>query len=61
MIPAANLAGLPALSLPCGLVNGLPVGISLVGRAFYENQLVQIANMYQAKTDFHKQHPTVEP
>jgi aspartyl-tRNA(Asn)/glutamyl-tRNA(Gln) amidotransferase subunit A len=61
LIPAANLAGLPALSLPCGLVNGLPVAISLVGRAFYENQLVHIGNLYQGKTDWHKRHPAVEP
>jgi aspartyl-tRNA(Asn)/glutamyl-tRNA(Gln) amidotransferase subunit A len=60
MIPAANLAGLPALSLPCGFAGGLPVAISLVGRAFYENQLVQIGNMYQAQTDWHKRRPPVD-
>ncbi|MFM2124399.1 MAG: hypothetical protein RL328_850 [Acidobacteriota bacterium] len=57
MIPAGNLAGLPALSLPCGFANGLPVAISLVGRAFYENQLLQIGNLYQSKTDWHKRRP----
>ena len=57
MIPAGNLAGLPALSLPCGFANGLPVAISLVGRAFYENQLIQIGNLYQSKTDWHKRRP----
>lgn len=60
MIPAANLAGLPALSVPCGFADGLPVAISLVGRPFYENQLVQIGNLYQKQTDWHKQRPSVE-
>lgn len=60
LIPAANLAGLPGLSLPCGFVGGLPVGISLVGRAFYENQLLQIGSMYQGATDWHRRRPVVE-
>lgn len=60
MIPAANLAGLPALSLPCGFAEELPVAISLVGRAFYENQLVQIGNQYQQHTDWHRRRPQVE-
>ena len=53
-------AGLPALSLPCGFADGLPVAISLVGRAFYENQLVQIGNMYQKQTDWHRRRPPVD-
>lgn len=57
LIPAGNLAGLPALSLPCGFANGLPVGLSLVGRPFYENQLVAIGKAYQAQTDWHRRHP----
>jgi aspartyl-tRNA(Asn)/glutamyl-tRNA(Gln) amidotransferase subunit A len=60
MIPAGNLAGLPALSLPCGFADGLPVAISLVGRAFYENQLVQIGNAYQKQTDWHRRRPPVD-
>jgi aspartyl-tRNA(Asn)/glutamyl-tRNA(Gln) amidotransferase subunit A len=60
LIPAANLAGLPALSLPCGFVNGLPVAISLVGRPFYENQLLQIGNLFQGATDWHRQRPRLE-
>jgi aspartyl-tRNA(Asn)/glutamyl-tRNA(Gln) amidotransferase subunit A len=60
MIPAGNLAGLPALSLPCGFADGLPVAISLVGRAFYENMLVQIGNLYQKQTDWHRRRPPVD-
>ena len=57
IIPAGNLVGLPALSLPCGLVGGLPVGISLLGRAFYENQIVGIGNEFQKLTDWHRRRP----
>lgn len=60
LIPAANLVGLPAISLPCGFADGLPVAISLTGRPFYENQLVQIGNLYQKQTDWHKRRPPVE-
>jgi aspartyl-tRNA(Asn)/glutamyl-tRNA(Gln) amidotransferase subunit A len=56
---AGNLAGLPALSLPCGFVNGLPVAIELAGRPFTENTLLAIGLEYQRRTDWHKQRPTV--
>ncbi|MSV33979.1 MAG: amidase [Bryobacterales bacterium] len=59
LIPAANLAGLPAISLPCGLAGGLPVGISLVGRAFFENHLIGVGRAFQAQTDWHKLKPPV--
>jgi aspartyl-tRNA(Asn)/glutamyl-tRNA(Gln) amidotransferase subunit A len=59
LIPAGNLAGLPAISLPCGLANGLPIGISVVGRPFYENQLVAIGKAFQSQTDWHKRRPNI--
>ncbi|MCC7156673.1 MAG: amidase [Bryobacterales bacterium] len=46
-IPAGNLAGLPAIALPCGLAGGLPVSICLVGRPFTENLLLSLANRFQ--------------
>lgn len=49
----ANLAGLPALSAPCGLVDGLPVGLQLVGNYFDESRLLNIAHQYQQATDWH--------
>lgn len=58
-IPAGNLAGLPALSLPCGFAGGLPVGITLMGRAFTENALLAVGNSFQQKTDWHKKRPAV--
>ena len=56
---ATNLAGLPAMSLPCGLVeanNGeLPVGLQLIGNYFDEARLLNVAHQFQQVTDFHKQ------
>jgi aspartyl-tRNA(Asn)/glutamyl-tRNA(Gln) amidotransferase subunit A len=60
LIPAGNLAGLPAISLPCGFANDLPLGISFVSRPFYENQLIQAGKLYQSQTDWHRRAPRVE-
>ncbi len=49
----ANLAGLPAISVPCGLAAGLPVGLHLVGPHFAEERLLNCAHRYQAETDWH--------
>jgi len=59
IIPAGNLAGLPAISLPCGFAGALPVGISLVGRPWFENHLIGVARAFQEKTDWHKKKPPV--
>ena len=53
----ANLAGLPALSIPCGLVAGLPVGLQLIGTHFAEGTLLKAAHAYQRETDWHRQIP----
>ena len=58
LIPAGNLAGLPALSLPCGFADGLPVAIQLVGPAFSENQLLALGKDFQTRTDWHRKRPT---
>jgi aspartyl-tRNA(Asn)/glutamyl-tRNA(Gln) amidotransferase subunit A len=60
IIPCGNLAGLPALSLPCGFAGALPVAISLVGRPFYENQLIAVGRAFQSQTDWHRRRPPVE-
>jgi aspartyl-tRNA(Asn)/glutamyl-tRNA(Gln) amidotransferase subunit A len=57
LIPAGNLAGLPALCLPCGFADGLPVGIQLVGNPFSENTLLAVGKAFQDRTDFHRQRP----
>jgi aspartyl-tRNA(Asn)/glutamyl-tRNA(Gln) amidotransferase subunit A len=57
LIPAGNLAGLPALSLPCGFADGMPIAIQLVGRPFSENTLLSIGKAFQERTDWHKRRP----
>ena len=59
LVQAGNLCGLPAITLPCGSVNGLPIGLQVVGSAFTENRLIAFAREFQRSTDFHKQHPPV--
>lgn len=55
----ANLAGVPAISVPCGLVRGLPVGLQLIGAAFDEAAVLNVAHQYQQATDWHLQRPAV--
>jgi aspartyl-tRNA(Asn)/glutamyl-tRNA(Gln) amidotransferase subunit A len=57
---AANLCGYPAVAIPCGFVNGLPVGLQIVGPAFSENRILAFAQEFQTRTDFHRQHPPIE-
>jgi aspartyl-tRNA(Asn)/glutamyl-tRNA(Gln) amidotransferase subunit A len=54
---AANLAGIPAMSLPCGFVDGLPVGLQLMGNFFDEGRLLNVAHQYQQATDWHTRQP----
>jgi aspartyl-tRNA(Asn)/glutamyl-tRNA(Gln) amidotransferase subunit A len=53
----ANLAGLPGLSLPCGFVEGLPMGLQLIGPHFSEAKLLNAAHRFQQATDWHNQLP----
>jgi len=60
LIPAGNLAGIPALSLPCGFAGGLPVAIQLAGPAFSENVLLAMGQEFQTRTDWHRRRPKVD-
>ena len=53
----ANLAGLPGISIPCGMADGLPVGLQLVGPHFAEATILGCAHQYQQITDWHKACP----
>ena len=53
----ANLAGLPAMSIPCGFVRNLPVGLQLVAPPLEETRLLQVAHRFQRATDWHTRVP----
>jgi aspartyl-tRNA(Asn)/glutamyl-tRNA(Gln) amidotransferase subunit A len=53
----ANLAGLPAVSVPCGFVQGLPVGLQIVGPHFSEARVLNAAHAFQRLTDWHTRIP----
>jgi len=54
----ANLAGLPGLSMPCGSIDGLPMGLQLIGPHFAEARVLNAAHQYQRATDWHLQAPS---
>lgn len=54
---AINLAGLPAMSIPAGFVNNMPVGLQIIGNYFDEARLLNVAHRYQQETEWHKQTP----
>lgn len=54
---AINLAGIPGLSIPAGFLNGLPMGLQLLGNYFSEAKLLNIAHRYQQETNWHTQMP----
>ncbi len=56
---AANLAGLPALSIPVGFSQGLPIGMQLMGKHFSESQLLNAAHAYQLQTRWHLASPDI--
>ena len=54
---AANLAGLPAMSVPAGFADHMPVGLHVIGNYFKEGQLLNVAHQYQQATDWHTRSP----
>lgn len=55
-----NLAGVPAISVPNGFTNGLPLGLQIIGKHFEENTIYRVAHAYEQATDFHKQKPDLQ-
>ena len=57
---SASLAGIPAISLPCGLSRkGLPIGMQILGRPFEEDVVLRAARAYELATDWHKKRPLI--
>jgi aspartyl-tRNA(Asn)/glutamyl-tRNA(Gln) amidotransferase subunit A len=56
-----NLTGLPAISLPCGFHEGLPIGLQIAGRAFDEAVVLRAAQAYESATDWHRRRPPEFP
>jgi len=57
---SSNLAGIPAISIPHGLVNSLPAGLQLIGNFLREDQLLNAAHIFQKNSDFHHLKPDLE-
>jgi aspartyl-tRNA(Asn)/glutamyl-tRNA(Gln) amidotransferase subunit A len=56
-----NLTGMPALSVPCGFADGLPVGLQIMGPAFAEPLVLRVGAAYESATAWAGQRPTLEP
>lgn len=54
-----NLAGIPAISVPCGFSEGLPIGLQIIGKHFDEATLYKVAHAYEQATEFHKRTPAI--
>lgn len=54
-----SLAGMPALSVPCGFADGLPIGLQFIGKAFDESTILRLAHAFEANSDHHKRRPSL--
>ena len=54
---AVNIAGIPALTVPCGFADGLPIGMQVIGPHFGEETILKIGHAYQSQTDWHQKRP----
>jgi len=54
-----NIAGLPAISIPAGFAEGLPIGMQIIGKPFSEETLLKIAHAYEQATEWYKRRAEV--
>jgi aspartyl-tRNA(Asn)/glutamyl-tRNA(Gln) amidotransferase subunit A len=54
-----NLAGIPAISIPCGMADGLPVGLQIIGKPLDEATILRTAHAFEVNTEHHKQRPVL--
>ena len=54
-----NIAGLPAISIPAGFADGLPIGMQIIGKPFSEETILKIAYAYEQATEWHKRRPGI--
>ncbi|GLX66399.1 Asp-tRNA(Asn)/Glu-tRNA(Gln) amidotransferase subunit GatA [Paenibacillus glycanilyticus] len=52
-----SLAGIPAISVPCGTADGMPIGLQIIGKAFDESTVLRAAHAFEQQTEFHKSRP----
>jgi aspartyl-tRNA(Asn)/glutamyl-tRNA(Gln) amidotransferase subunit A len=52
-----NLAGVPSISIPCGMTDGLPIGLQIIGNHFDENTIIRAAYSFEQNTDHHNNKP----
>jgi aspartyl-tRNA(Asn)/glutamyl-tRNA(Gln) amidotransferase subunit A len=55
----SSVAGLPGISIPCGFSNDLPVGVQFIGNFGDESRIIQVSNLFQKETDFHRSKPKI--
>lgn len=56
---SANVAGIPAISIPCGFIDDLPVGLQIMGNYYNEKKILEAAGAYEANTEWHKMRPKI--
>src|SRR5690606_2672200 len=54
-----SLAGIPAISVPCGFADGLPIGLQMMGKPFDEATVLRAAHAYEQSTEYHRQRPAL--
>jgi aspartyl-tRNA(Asn)/glutamyl-tRNA(Gln) amidotransferase subunit A len=54
-----NIAGLPAISIPAGFADGLPIGLQIISKPFAEETIFKVAHAYEQSTDWHKRRPKI--